>query len=717
MKTGQVSHSARTRPHGQEPLAALPHNTGGAPCVQFPASMWRRVIHSAIAFVLWTGISPAPAATISTRDGRTLQGEARFDAGGLALRQVSGHEIRLDLSAIRHAVFRNGDAPSVAVREPQRQVPSEKPAELRGLRAEYYIDTNLQKLGIIRIDPKVEFWWSDDESPDPAIPTNFSVRWTGQITPEYSETYTFHVDINDGTRLWIDGRLIIDSWHGGPKDFSGTARLVAGRKHDIRLEFRDLAYSANARLGWSSDSQPRQIVPPERLSPPPGTVPPRVRLAGPADGSTHVAVSELPIEADPSDPDGRIARVEFYADGHLLGTAGAEPWRFGWKQPSPGLHRLHLRAFDDAGIMAQSEAVEVVVAADGAGTLPRPWMELPVGTLSRVGRASLAAAQHRLQSSGADFWTEHESFHFVCRPLAGDGSIIARLDRFQRSDPVGAVAGIMIREHLGKKARMMMLGYTPDEGLLFVRRENGYQDRVTQSDGAESPLWLKLTRHGDELFAQHSADGARWQTIGQRRIALPDRAYVGLVIACPGQQAGHAVFDEVQVIEGEPEMASTARGVLLRGGTFLAGDVRSVDDTLVRISHRGRELRLPTSQVARVLVRPLPAEAVRRVRPGQAGVILSNGDFIDGAVTYHNGRMIVGSVLFGVREFNTHGQTVAAVLRDVEPAPCAFIVRCADNSVYRAGALVVEADRLLISDGSGQTFPVAADELVEIRAE
>jgi ribosomal protein S12 methylthiotransferase len=36
----------------------------------------------------------------------------------------------------------------------------------------------------------------------------FSIRWYGQLEPRYSETYTFHVEADDGARLWVNDQLI-----------------------------------------------------------------------------------------------------------------------------------------------------------------------------------------------------------------------------------------------------------------------------------------------------------------------------------------------------------------------------------------------------------------------------------------------------------------------------------------------------------------------------
>jgi hypothetical protein len=95
----------------------------------------------------------------------------------------------------------------------------------------------------------------------------FSVRWTGELVPRYSEKYTFSADCDGGARLWIDGTLVIDNWNPRAGRNRGEIPLKAGHKHDIRLEYRHSSAGAVAMLFWQSRSQSREIVPKAQLFP------------------------------------------------------------------------------------------------------------------------------------------------------------------------------------------------------------------------------------------------------------------------------------------------------------------------------------------------------------------------------------------------------------------------------------------------------------------
>ena len=138
-------------------------------------------------------------------------------------------------------------------------------AALMGLRGDYYNGTNFEQLKHTRIDAVVNFEWKSSPAPQVAADV-FSVRWSGQLQPQYSEVYTFHTLSDDGVRLWVGGRLIIDNWSDhGLTAGSGRMALTAGRWYAITLEYQDKGGEATVRLAWSSLSQPKQVVPQERL--------------------------------------------------------------------------------------------------------------------------------------------------------------------------------------------------------------------------------------------------------------------------------------------------------------------------------------------------------------------------------------------------------------------------------------------------------------------
>jgi glucose/arabinose dehydrogenase len=135
-----------------------------------------------------------------------------------------------------------------------------------GLMAAYFNTINFTGTAITRVDPTVDFAWGTG-SPAAAIDADtFSVRWTGQVEPQFSGQYTFYTHSDDGVRLWVNGQQIVNNWtdHALTEN-SGTIALNAGQRYDIRMEFYENGGGAAARLSWSSASTPREVVPRSRL--------------------------------------------------------------------------------------------------------------------------------------------------------------------------------------------------------------------------------------------------------------------------------------------------------------------------------------------------------------------------------------------------------------------------------------------------------------------
>jgi len=101
------------------------------------------------------------------------------------------------------------------------------------------------------------------------------IRWAGVIEPQFSDTYTFHAESDEGIRLWIGDKLVLDNEQklrrGERGEVSGSVAMEAGVKADIRVEYyspRSLQDGRRRKVAmrWSSPSVPKEVIPKERLS-------------------------------------------------------------------------------------------------------------------------------------------------------------------------------------------------------------------------------------------------------------------------------------------------------------------------------------------------------------------------------------------------------------------------------------------------------------------
>ena len=137
-----------------------------------------------------------------------------------------------------------------------------------GLKAQYFDNLDFTALLVTRIDASVGFDWGAG-SPAAGIGVDtFSARWTGWLVAPVSETFTLFTRSDDGVRLWLDGRLVIDHWndHSAMEDQT-TLALKAGVPAQVRLEYYERGGAATMQLSWSSPSVVKAVIPPSALTP------------------------------------------------------------------------------------------------------------------------------------------------------------------------------------------------------------------------------------------------------------------------------------------------------------------------------------------------------------------------------------------------------------------------------------------------------------------
>jgi outer membrane protein OmpA-like peptidoglycan-associated protein len=125
-----------------------------------------------------------------------------------------------------------------------------------GLRGDYYAGRNFEQFRLRRIDASLGFDLSR-EAPAEGMPAeNFSVRWTGWLRPPASGRYILHITVDDGARLWLDGRQVLDEWRGqGATTYRVELNLRAGHAYAVRLDYSQYGAISYLWLGWVQPAQ------------------------------------------------------------------------------------------------------------------------------------------------------------------------------------------------------------------------------------------------------------------------------------------------------------------------------------------------------------------------------------------------------------------------------------------------------------------------------
>jgi beta-glucosidase len=123
----------------------------------------------------------------------------------------------------------------------------------RGLRADYFANMTLQGTPTVtRTDDAVDFAWGDTGI-SPQLLKNYSVRWTGALTPPETGEYLIGFTGQDGYRLWLDGNLVVEDWniHHPAATLTKKVHLEKDHVYPIKIEYFQNIRSSEARLVWS----------------------------------------------------------------------------------------------------------------------------------------------------------------------------------------------------------------------------------------------------------------------------------------------------------------------------------------------------------------------------------------------------------------------------------------------------------------------------------
>lgn len=196
-----------------------------------------------------------------------------------------------------------------------------------GLKGEYFNGRTFDTPVLTRTDASINFDWAG--SPASGVtPDNFSIRWTGEILPAYSEDYTFYLVGDNGLRLTVNGTQLVNQWNPTAGEdggwHSGTIRLTAGVRVPIKVEFYEAWGGAGVVLYWFSASQGWEAVPASRLftgSAGPDVTKPGVSLSTTATGTLR---APFPVAVNFTESVTGLALSDFVlTNGTLSGLTGS----------------------------------------------------------------------------------------------------------------------------------------------------------------------------------------------------------------------------------------------------------------------------------------------------------------------------------------------------------------------------------------------------------
>jgi hypothetical protein len=188
-------------------------------------------------------------------------------------------------------------------------------------------------------------------------------------------------------------------------------------------------------------------------------------------------------------------------------------------------------------------------SAHGADTLTLYFRGVPIGF------QELSPTHILMNGVGTDIFSTADQGRFVYKQLAGDGTIIARVDRLDATDP-WAKAGVMIRQSVDAGASWAMSLYAPGNGFRFQTRVlaggAGASDSTIATPAqiaVRAPVWLKLERKGNQFSAYYATNDAPTTWIGSpwnpQTVMLTTNVFIGLAVTSHADAVTQAEFSNL----------------------------------------------------------------------------------------------------------------------------------------------------------------------------
>jgi len=124
-----------------------------------------------------------------------------------------------------------------------------------------------KKPTIKRVDKNLNFRSTSMTFPDTKLQSHFAIRWTGKIKIPKDGKYTFYLESDDGSRLFIDDKQVVDN--GGLHEMQvefGSVELKAG-DHDLKVDYYENENDGGAGcvLSWKAEGLAKEVVPEKAL--------------------------------------------------------------------------------------------------------------------------------------------------------------------------------------------------------------------------------------------------------------------------------------------------------------------------------------------------------------------------------------------------------------------------------------------------------------------
>ena len=286
--------------------------------------------------------------------------------------------------------------------------------------------------------------------------------------------------------------------------------------------------------------------------------PPTVALLAPVAGAQYSAPATISLTASATDNDGSIVRVEYLANGALIGAASAPPYTAVWNGAAAGAYSITARAFDDLGASADSPAVGITVGAAPTLIVDAPLDGATVDDDNVLVRGTVSAPGNSAVSVNGIVAHVDAGGHFQANgvPLVAGANVITAI--LTTASGYSASKSIAVSSTGGGA---FVVDAAPTEGI----------DLLEVTFTVENPAGTPFERIEFDLDNDGSPDG----------VSTPDRFVDGTLTVSATYPVGTwraviRVFDDQDRV-----IYSTSKAIVVTASGVLASSLRAIYDGML----------------------------------------------------------------------------------------------------------------------------------------
>ena len=171
-----------------------------------------------------------------------------------------------------------------------------------------------------------------------------------------------------------------------------------------------------------------------------------------------------------------------------------------------------------------------------------------------------SSGAYTVTAGGADIWDTSDQFRYTYAGSSGDGQITCRVTSISSGSSAWAKAGPMFRDSAAANAAYADVVATPGNGVSFQwRSSTGASCGFAQVTGVNAPVWLRLTRVGNQFSGYYSTNGTSWTQIGTTQtVTMATNALAGLAVTSHNASALTTAVMDNDFVSGTPTVATAA---------------------------------------------------------------------------------------------------------------------------------------------------------------